>query len=487
MAWIRVSVAGLVLCSGLAVGGPRDVVEVSADGHERASPGPSWSLPSGTRARSTTVPFGTTPDYELALRRQVGALEIADIDGDGLNDLVVGCYISNSFPPYDDWRDFILFGVSGVAGVTLETAPSWISGSQIHTGDLKVGDLDQDGRLDLLVVHGGSVGSSNIRVHYGRPNGVGSSLPELVASWQSVIPERTWGTAGVLTDLDNDGDLDVVTTGQGLSPDPFRPMLAFRNLGGTLTSSPVWRSAEQSLQNGLAAGDVNGDGWVDLAVAKWVNFESGIYLNTGAGLPAATPAWTVAATGTDRGAALGDVDGDGDLDPYFGGDPSVGFENQGMLAFGPAWANTDPLSGPQDFRMVDVDGDGDLDIAEIHFSTGRAYLYENTGGVISPTPAWSFDAPEVGTALAVGDLNGDGRADLALGFSGNTSVRVFFAPPPSGCPADLTGDGVADSGDLAAFIDAYIAGDVGVADLTGDGQIDSGDLAAFISIFINGC
>jgi hypothetical protein len=56
----------------------------------------------------------------------------------------------------------------------------------------------------------------------------------------------------------------------------------------------------------------------------------------------------------------------------------------------------------------------------------------------------------------------------------------------SSCPADLTGDGQVDSGDLAAFITAFLAQDP-LADLTGDGQVDSGDLAQFITLFLAGC
>jgi hypothetical protein len=54
------------------------------------------------------------------------------------------------------------------------------------------------------------------------------------------------------------------------------------------------------------------------------------------------------------------------------------------------------------------------------------------------------------------------------------------------CAVDLTGDGQVDSGDLSAFISAFLAQDL-AADLTGDGQVDSGDLSAFITAFLIGC
>jgi hypothetical protein len=66
-------------------------------------------------------------------------------------------------------------------------------------------------------------------------------------------------------------------------------------------------------------------------------------------------------------------------------------------------------------------------------------------------------------------------------------VYVFEPVCEDDCPADLTGDGQVDSGDLATFITAFLAQDANVADLTNDGQVDSGDLALFIQLFIAGC
>jgi hypothetical protein len=117
--------------------------EVSKDGRmvvhlwDESDTGVGWS------ARSDAVPFGTTPDWSLDLRRQVGVVRIADMNGDGRNDLVVGCYISSSFPPYTDWHDMIFSNT----GTTLEATPSWVSADQVHTGDAQVGDINLDGAI----------------------------------------------------------------------------------------------------------------------------------------------------------------------------------------------------------------------------------------------------------------------------------------------------------------------------------------------------
>jgi hypothetical protein len=135
--------------------------------------------------------------------------------------------------------------------------------------------------------------------------------------------------------------------------------------------------------------------------------------------------------------------------------------------------------------MFDVDNDGDEDFVEVHFSDGRTHIYLNRDGVIDTTPTWSYDASEVGTAIAFGDLNSDGYNDLAIGYSGNTCVRVFFAKPPA-CPADLTGDGTLDFFDVSAFLSAYNAMDP-IADFTGDGTFDFFDVSAFLSAYNAGC
>lgn len=55
------------------------------------------------------------------------------------------------------------------------------------------------------------------------------------------------------------------------------------------------------------------------------------------------------------------------------------------------------------------------------------------------------------------------------------------------CPADVNRDGIYDSGDIGAFIDAFLAGDVVLADYLVDGILDLGDIGAFVDAFLLGC
>jgi hypothetical protein len=423
--------------------------------------------------RGIGVPFGSTPDQQVVLRRQVGGLQIADIDGDGENDLIAVCYISNSFPPYDSAKDMIFFG----NGSGIDTTPGWLADDDTHTGDVQIGDLNNDGFPDIVTIHGG-LRRDSVRAYFNTGAGV-PTTPGYVSNTSGT----NWGTAGVLADMDQDGDLDLVTTNQGVAPNPERPVLMFDNTGTTLTTTSVWQSADPGIQNGIDARDITGDGYPELVVAKWVNYFSGIYYNT-TGTPDTLPLVQVATNDTDRGALFCDVDNDGLSEVAIGGDPSRIYDNVHGALF-ERYQSNPPFAGPQEIGMFDVDNDGDEDFVEVHFSDGRTHIYLNRDGVIDTTPTWSYDASEVGTAIAFGDLNSDGYNDLAIGYSGNTCVRVFFAKPPA-CPADLTGDGTLDFFDVSAFLSAYNAMDP-IADFTGDGTFDFFDVSAFLSAYNAGC
>jgi hypothetical protein len=89
-----------------------------------------------------------------------------------------------------------------------------------------------------------------------------------------------------------------------------------------------------------------------------------------------------------------------------------------------------------------------------------------------------------------GPGGGSGSPNYPVFYTRDDIGAQLFALMPTirievqvGNPADLTGDGQVDSGDLALFITLFLANDLG-ADLTGDTQVDSGDLALFIQLFL---
>lgn len=389
--------------------------EVSADGHEAVvvTPSPTDGLVSD---RTDEVPYGTAPDWQNSLRRQVGGLEVADMNGDGWNDVVVGCYISSSFPPYTDWENLIYYNTGG----QLEDQPSWISTDEVSTGDIKVALINDDAYPDIFAANGGASMSPSV-IYFGGPGG-----PSPTPGWSSAVAGGTWCNYALPCDFDRDGDIDVITANQGNSPtSPYRPLFIYFNDEGVLATSPGWQSAETSIQNYLALGDHDRDGWEDLAVSKWANFASGIYANRGGSLET-TPIWTTGDNDTDKGVAWADVDGDQWPDLALGHDPTQLWRND-QGTFGVVWSAQAPYFGHSDIAFCDVDRDGDQDLAEDHFSNGQVRIYLNREGVLDSVPSWTYDSPTVGTALAFGDLNGDQWPDLVVGNSGEPCVKVFYA------------------------------------------------------------
>lgn len=447
-------------------------VEVSEDGQllvqVQATPATG-----AVTARSRAVPYGTIPDWENALRMQVGGLEVGDLNNDGWNDVAVGCYHSQSYPPYDDWRNLIYFN-TGLG--QLQASPGWISTDERSTTDIKLADFNRDGYLDVFAANGDFTLDPSA-IYWG-----GATGPSTTPGWLSTVPGGAWAVHAIAFDFDHDGDLDIVTANQGNSqPDPYRPMWGFTNNSGTIPTTPTWQSSESSIQNFLAAADWDGDGWEDLAVSKWSNFQTGIYRNVN-GLLAPAPAWTVGSTGSDKGVGWGDFDDNGWPDLAVGRNPTQIYGNDnGALSI--VWSAVGTYFGHNDLRVVDVNRDGYPDLAECHFSNGKVQIYLNNNGVLDAAPTWTYDSPTVGTAIAFGDLNNDCWPDLVVGNSGQPCVKVFLSRPPAA--GDLDDDGDVDAADFGTFEDCYTTVGVparagcGQADLDCDTDIDLTDFAAF--------
>ncbi|UCD75242.1 MAG: VCBS repeat-containing protein [Phycisphaerales bacterium] len=441
-------------------------VEVSDDGLESVVL-KETGAPTGWKARDTTVPYDLIPDWSVEMRRQVGGLQTADMNGDGLIDLVVGCYISNSYPPYPHWYNYIFYNTGG----QLEAEPSWISTDEVSTGDVQVAFINDDPYPDVFAANGGFAMSLST-IYFGTEDG-----PSMTPGWYSDEPVACWTNYAKPFDIDHDGDMDVVTANQAPSPDPYRPIYVFPNNDGVLSTTPSWQSAELSIQNFLAFADMDGDGWEDLAVSKWSNFESGVYRNLNGTLQT-TPVWTTGDDDSDKGVAWADVDGNGDPDLALGHDPTRLYSNDhGVLTL--SWSSGASYFGHSDLRFCDVDGDGDQDLAETHFSNGQTHIYLNNDGVLDTSPSWTYDSDVVGTAIAFGDITGNGRPDLIVGLSGDIPILVFYADDFE-CPADVNGSGVVDIDDLFDVLSHWGEG-AGTYDINNDGVVDIDDVFAILA------
>ena len=281
-------------------------------------------------------------------------------------------------------------------------SPSSIFGLNIVDG-VDVADVDGDGDLDFLIAEGTS---GDVFLY--RNLGQGSFAPERVADGVST----EYSTNLRIADFNGDGLEDFVV-GDLRTTRGTKVYLQTR--AGKFKVSRVldtsWNDAPQGDEGpfllGLTAGDLNGDGLVDIAMLGYEGEGAGevrVYLGTGRGRFSAPVllfnleadfGFNLNATGL----AAFDLEGDGDLDVIVGaGDGNhYVYVNDGGGAFmmppGPAFV----LAGQSGIDAYDADHDGDHDLVLVTIATTELFYVENLGG--------TFAAP-----VAVATLTGYGVA-----------------------------------------------------------------------------
>jgi hypothetical protein len=236
---------------------------------------------------------------------------------------------------------------------------------------------------------------------------------------------------------------------------------------GSFSTAPSqpWSAAAAATDAGAVFIDANSDGHPDLFIAAGgVQHERGdpllndrLYLNDGKGAFAPAPAGNLPADGESTGAiAASDFDGDGDTDLFVGGRVVPGkypatprsflYRNDG----GRFIDVTDDLApGLREIGMVtaaawaDSDGGSRKDLV-VATEWGPVYLFRNSGGKLENVSAKAGLEKVTGwwSALAIADVNGDGRTDIVAGNVGlNTKYRASAAEPTMLFAGDFDGAG----------------------------------------------
>lgn len=251
----------------------------------------------------------------------------------------------------------------------------------------------------------------------------GQTVYNATPDWVSSDTQRSTGAA--LVDLDLDGWLDlVVANGNDMAQQ--RVAVYYNQGNGTFPLAPDWQSGDVAYNGHLDVGDVNGDGWPDVAVAYLGSSSTTapiarVYLNN-SGTLSSLPDWTADVDGNAFGVAFGDVNNDGRPDlavstswPYSPPEPyhNYVYINAGdRLETSASW-RSDDQNHYMGVLWTDADDDGWLDLLFTAVYTDTR-VYRNLGGVLETTASWSTaDSSEQFAIMAtVGDVNSDGLRDL---------------------------------------------------------------------------
>jgi hypothetical protein len=330
-------------------------------------------------------------------------LEMGDVNGDGNPDLVSLGDHGNPFIGTDQHGVLVWFGNGHGQWTDLQFG-------DFGYGGVALGDVNGDGKLDIgYGIHHNyaseDLGDQILEVALG--DGTGASW----TAWDDGLAEsgETYGMFGAdFADVDADGDLDLASISFGCCSGVH----VYLNQGdGTWDQSFGFLGGNSREE--IVFGDVNRDGWPDLAVSHSAGT---IYLGDGAGgfilgdanLPAG-------GTFGRAGVSLGDVNGDGrdDLAWAKSGGIAVWTRNNDGT-----WTNASaglPASGSwQATQLWDMDGDGWMDVAA--FGAGKVGVWLGNGAG-TWTAATTFTTPAPGDYAAFrvgGDVDHNGRADMVL-------------------------------------------------------------------------
>ena len=427
------------------------------------------------------------------------SVAVGDINGDGKGDVAVGAVFENVGPISDAGRVYVISGAGGSLLLTLDTPNPRANGT--FGSSVAVGDVNGDGKGDIAVGAPGEDMGGRVYVFSGTDGSLLRTLNTPNPRWGGAV----FGRCVAVGDVNGDGkkDIAVGSASEFVGGIPSGRAYVFSGADGSvlLTLDTPNPQAYAGFGSSVAVGDVNGDGGPDIAVGAIDEIVGGVrnagraYVFSGAdgsllftldtpNLPPDPAAWVYFGSSL----AVGDVNGDGKGDiavgaPYedVGGNEWQGRAyvfsgGDGCLLFTLDTPNPDPpgaFNFGDSLAVGDVNGDGNGEIAvgapyergNGNISQGRAYVFSGPTG----SPIFTLDTPNpqmqslFGDSVAVGDVNGDGKGDIAVGapcedVGGNDyqgRAYVFSAPVPT--PTPLPGVGGAVKLPLAA-----IAADSGV-------------------------
>jgi len=359
-----------------------------------------------------------------------GEIAVGHLNGDGRPDVVTVSITHVS----------VYFGDSG----NLLRAPVHLPAA-VFGGIPGIADLDEDGRQDLIVA-GGANGAGQIGIYPGDGNG-GFGPARVITVGVPIL-------AALVQDMDRDGHTDVVVGDQEWAIHYLRGD-GHGNLSLAQRFPAAW-----TLES-LAAGDLTGDGSLDLVAASRNNNAITPILSNVPGrfevvhTPIPSTSYTSAMTTFD-------VDRDGALDVVTADVGGLKIRRgDGSGAFAPPASV--PASSLGALTPCDLDGDGRTDLVAVAPLALQAWRGDGSGGLAS---IGSFAVSEGARGVAVGDLDRDGKLDAV------TVSAIDLYPRTISRMDVLRGDGAGGFGPASGRDVPHLVTGVALADLDGDGSLD---------------
>ena len=441
----------------------------------------------------TTLPSSTVHLYEINLDGVLVKLGSTTANASGewsyeptwLTNRKHNIYASSTeITSKEDAQSSIVIDVEGVT-----TPPTSVGNTHEYWSATTVGDINGDGYDDIGM--GSWIGNKADAILGGK---------NLTLAGNNYIGSAVWHQAGV-GDVNGDGYNDVL----------FGTAAETGGMARLYTGGSNGLTSKTNIGNGIAAaaGDVNGDGIVDMIVMGatssnvYYGSTNGSYTNKSGNL---SFGYNSAGNGLSWGAqqyaaGVGDFNGDGYNDVvttngiYFGS--ATGLNNSNKISFNHAVTSAN-VAG-------DVNGDGYADVVVVDGKYGNSYVLFGgknkdsvlfstikgngsvsgaNGGFAISTTQGSLQTAEYSNAVGVGDVNGDGLADVLITTYGNTgsgsSAKALYAKYKTDSyivygkadPATVDPSALGKKGIIVPNNQADGSSSVGMVDVNGDGLAD---------------
>lgn len=385
------------------------------------------------------VPGSIGKRVDIATEGSSRGLSLADIDGDGLNDIIVS---SGGIQIYRN------LGVTGTI-----TTESFAPKVTLANGNMEnaVADFDGDGKLDIAVVY--NTQSSAIVVHRN------ISTPGNIAfEPYEIFTAPNYSTHGLhAADIDGDGQIDLLATHSSSGITPY--LYLFLNVSGEGFIDFAWgrsiSAPEFSAASKVITADLDGDKKPEILVQS--GFDAKIHVFPNLSHPRGTnfgDAFVIDGPGSVYSMAFADLDGDRKAELIWKGanpdDIHIAINENGLLTsenFARRIILRSPLNHYGGIAIADFNADGKPDI--VATDAANLAIFENnfTNGELSEQSFREATVVNIGTTAyplnpAIADLDGDAKPDIVLAFTSSSRISILrneCFPAPVVREAPLTG------------------------------------------------
>jgi hypothetical protein len=361
---------------------------------------------------NTAPPFTIN---KINVRYKPYSIEIADLNGDKIKDLV----IANG----EDSSVTVLLGTG--KGEFREAKGSPFPAGYMPN-DIAIADFNKDGKPDMAFANHDR---KYLTVLIG--DGSGGFKPEKGSPFPVVVTPHTHGIAA--GDFNSDGNLDLLTDSWGND----RLAVLFGNSNHGFNTPVKYLQVGKHPYQRARAADLNNDGNLDIVTTNLDGNNTTILLGDGKGNFREPQGSPFACGDSPFGVAIGDINGDGRPDLAIVNSPSITSSNTGrdgltiLLGDGNGKFTTMPGSpftagnAPSRVAIGDLNSDGIADIVVTNYKSNTITIFMmKKGGVASSYSLLVGSKPD---GLAIADLNGDGEGDIVVANSGDNYINVMLS------------------------------------------------------------